>query len=274
MAIGGITQTASTQANLNALATSSKLLDKSERHVSTGKAVNGASDNAVAFFTAQNFLQQANNLSTVKDNLATSLTTIDATTDALSSVTKVVKQLHGLTTQALSTTDTAARAGLASQYNALLPQLDQLVNDATFNGTNLLNGTSNSLSVNFNATNTSGLTVKGVNATSTGLNLTPATNGFATVTDINAATTQLQNGLSSLNTSAENFGANATLIQTNQDFTSNLINNNTKASADLTTADINEEAANLLALKVQNDLGTTSLGISGKQAQSFLSFLQ
>ena len=167
-------------------------------------------------------------------------------------------------------TDTAVRAGLASQYNALLPQLDQLVNDATFNGTNLLNNTANNLQVYFNASNTSSLTIQGVNITSSGLNIAPASNGFASNSDINSANSQLLNAQSTLNTDAASFGGNATLIQTNQDFTSNLISNLQTASDNLTVADPNQEAASLLALQAQNQLGIVSLGISGQLSQAVL----
>lgn len=69
-----------------------------------------------------------------------------------------MQQLQGITNSALQTTDTTARAGLATQYNSLLSQLDELVTDATFNGTNLLNASGN-LTVYFNARNTTSLTI-------------------------------------------------------------------------------------------------------------------
>jgi len=273
MAIGDISLTASSRANLTALQTTATLLDQTQSHLSTGKAVNSASDNATAFFASQGFLQSANNLSNLKNNLSTALTTVNSVTQSISDVTQVVQQLQGLTTQALGTTDTTVRAGLASQFNSLLTQLDTLVNDATFNGTNLLNSTSNTLVVFFNQTNTTSLTITGVNVTSAGLNITSAAGGFATTANINTASSLLLTALSSLRTDAANFGGNATLIQTRQDFTSNLINNLQTASDNLTLADTNTEGANLQALQAQDQLGIVSLGISGQLAQAILRIL-
>jgi len=270
MTIGGISTSASVQSSLTALANTAQLLQTAQRNLSTGKSVNSPSDNATAFYASQSLLQQASDLSNLKDDFATSLTTVNATTNSISSVSQVVQQLQGIVSQASSTTDTTTRANLASQYNALLPQLDQLVNDATFNGTNLLNSTSNSLVVNLNANNTSTLTIPGVDITSSGLNIAPATNGFATAADINSANSQLLNAQTTLNASAASFGGNATLLQINQDFTSNQINSLQTASDNLTGADINQEAANLLALQAQNQLGIISLSISAQQAQSVL----
>jgi flagellin len=270
MTIGAISNPPAVQSNLAALANTTKLLQTAEQQLSTGKSVNSPSDNATAYYASQAFLQQASDLSGLKDNLSTSLTTLNSTASSISDIGQVVQQLKGITTQALSTTDPTARAGLAAQYNALLPQLDSLASDAAFNGTNLLNNTSNSLVVNFDTTNNSKLTVPGVNITSSGLNIAPAQNNFATNADINAASSQLSNAESTLRTAAANFGSNATLIQTRQQFTSDLTGNLETASDNLTVADTNQTAANLLAAQAQNQLGIVSLSISGQLAQAVL----
>lgn len=270
MAVGDISLTASARANLTALQNTGTLLQTTQAHLSTGKKVNSAADNATAFFASKGFLQRANDLTNVKSNLSTALTTVNAATQSISDITILVQQLQGVTTQALGTTDTATRSGLASQFNALLTQLDTLVNDATFNGTNLLNSTSSSLVVYFNETNTTSLTVTGVNISHTGLNISSAVNAFASADDINTSGSLLLTALSTLRTDAASFGGNATLIQTRQQFTSDLINNLQTASDNLTLADTNTEAANLQTLQAQNQLGIASLNISGQQQQAIL----
>jgi len=270
MSIGDISLTAATRANLQALQSTTQLLQSTEEQLATGKAVNSASDNATAYFASQGFLNRANELSNLKNSLATSLTSVNSVTQSISDVTTLVNQLQGVTTQALGTTDTGTRAGLASQFNALLTQLDLLVNDATFNGTNLLNSTSTTLVVYFNETNTTALTITGVNITSAGLNISVAANAFSTTDNINSAGSLLLTALSTLRTDAANFGGNATLIGTRQDFTSNLINNLQTASDNLILADTNTEGANLQALQAQDQLGIVSLGISGQLSQAIL----
>jgi flagellin len=270
MSVGDISLTASARANLSALQNTAQLLQTTQEHLSTGKDVNSAADNATAYFASQGFLQRANDLSNVKSNLSTALTSVSSATQSISDVTTLVEQLQGVTTQALGTTDTTVRAGLASQFNALLTQLDTLVNDASFNGTNLLNSTSSTLVVYFNETNTTALTVTGVNISASGLNISSAVNNFAAGSDINTSGSLLLTALSTLRTDAANFGGNATLIQTRQQFTSDLINNLQNASDSLVLADTNTEAANLQALQAQNQLGIASLNISGQQQQAVL----
>lgn len=274
MSISGISLSASARANLTALQSTSQLLQQTQQHLASGKLVNSASDNAGAYFASQAFLSRASQLSDVKNSLSTALESVNQIGNSISDVTAVVNQLNGLTTQALGTTDTTVRAGLASQFNALLTQLDTLVNDATFNGTNLLNSTTNTLVVYFNETNTTALTITGVNISHTGLGITAASNAFVSGTaDIGTSQSLLLTALSTLRTDAANFGGNATLIQTRQDFTSNLITSLQNASNDLTQADTNTEGANLQALQAQNQLGIVSLGISGQLAQAILRIL-
>jgi len=276
MAIGDISLSASARANLTALTSTGALLAQTQAHLSTGKTVNSASDNATAYFASRGFLNSANNLNTVKSNLSTALESVNSFDNSISDVTSVITQLQGLATQALGTTDTTTRAGLASQFNALTTQLDTLVNDATFNGTNLLNSTGATLVVYFNEKNTTSLTITGVNITSAGLLTTSgnsAAGGWANATDIQNSQTYLLSALSTLRTDAANFGGNATLIQTRQDFTSNLITSLQNASNALVAADTNTEGANLQALQAQNQLGIVSLGVSGTLAQAILKIL-
>jgi flagellin-like hook-associated protein FlgL len=270
MAVGDISLTSSARANLAALQNTSKLLQTTQSHLATGKSVNSASDNATAYFASQGFLQRGNDLTNVKSNLSTALTSVGSATQSISDVTTLVQQLQGVTTQALGTTDTTVRAGLASQFNSLLTQLDTLVNDATFNGTNLLNSTSTSLVVYFNETNTTSLTVTGVNITSSGLNISAAAGNFSSQDNINTSGSLLLTALSTLRTDAANFGGNATLIQTRQQFTSDLVDNLQTASDNLILANTNTEAANLQTLQAQSQLGITALSISGQQQQAIL----
>jgi flagellin len=270
MAISSVTLSASAYSNLQALQNIASQLGATQEALATGKTVNSPSDNATAYFESQGFLQSANDLSNLKGNLSTALSTVTSVNQSIGDIQGIVQQLQSLTTSALQNGSTTIRAGLASQYNSLRTQLDLLVNDATFNGTNLLNNTTNTLVVFFDANDTTALTISGVNVNSTGLGIVSAQSSFANTTDINTAASLLLTALNTLRNDSSNFGGNATLIQTRQDFTSNLINTLTQASNNLVLADTNQEGANLQQLQAQNQLAIVSLGISGQLTQAIL----
>lgn len=273
MGISKISLTSSARANLRSLQDTADMLSSTQNRLATGKRVNSALDGASAYFASQGFLNRANDLSRIKDSLSTAMQTVRAASNAIDSITRLVQQAQGLTTGALQANDTGTRSQLATQFNDLLTQVNALVNDAVFNGTNLIGNTSTSMVVYFNEDNTSKLTVTSINLsinTSSGLSIATAGNAFVSDSDINLAVSQLQTALTKLRNSSSSFGNNTTVMTTRQDFMNGLINTLQTASDNLTLADINEEGANLQALQARNQLGITSLSISGQLAQAIL----
>jgi flagellin-like hook-associated protein FlgL len=161
-----------------------------------------------------------------------------------------------------------ARSAFASQFDSIRAQVDQLAADASFNGTNLING--GSLRVNFNEKSTSSLTVAGVTDTSAGLGIVASANTFQTDKDINDALTNLKNGLITLRSQASVFATNIDIVATRQDFTKSLIGALNAASDSMTAADTNEEGANLLALQTRQQLSSTALSFASQSDQSVL----
>ena len=141
-----------------------------------------------------------------------------------------------------------ARAAYIAQYNGLLDQIDQLTADAGYNGNNLLAGTGSQLKVLFNEAGTSSLTISGKDTTASGLGLSKLTLGteFDTNTSITALQGKLKTATDTLRSDASSFGSNLSIVQTRQDFTKSLINTLQTGASNLTLADSNEEAANLL----------------------------
>lgn len=270
MAIGEVSLTSSARQNLLSLQGTAKLLGQTQSRLASGKKVNSSLDNAAAFFSSKGFLNSANDLANLKDNMSTAVQTVKSATDAIDSISKVINQMQGLTNSALQTTDSATLTSLATQYNALRTQIDGLVTDSVFNGTNLLNSTSTTLQVFFNSTNTTSLTITAVNNTATGLGVVVAAGNWAAPANVRTAQSLLQTALATLRTNSSKFGNNNTILNTRLDFTTNLVTTLQTASDNLVLADTNEEGANMQALQAQSQLGVIALGISGQQAQAIL----
>jgi len=160
------------------------------------------------------------------------------------------------------------RATYAKQFDNLLGQIDQLVQDTSYKGINLLKG--DSLLVNFNETRTSNLNVKGVTFDSIGLGFTAADNDWIDNASIDKALNQITKATSMLRAQAAEFGQNLSTVQIREDFTQNMINNLQSGADKLTLADMNEEAANMLALQTRQQLGVNSLSLASQASQSVL----
>jgi len=157
-------------------------------------------------------------------------------------------------------------ASLQTQYNTTLDQIDALVGDTGYAGTNLLNG--NDLTTYFNESRTSSLSTSGVTFNAAGLDLDAG--NFQSSASI---TTSINQTIAAL-TTVRNFGStlanNLSIIQNRQDFTNNLINTLKTGSDALTNADQNEEGASLLALQTRQSLGITSLSLASQAQQAIL----
>jgi flagellin-like hook-associated protein FlgL len=162
----------------------------------------------------------------------------------------------------------ATRSTLATEFDAIRTQIDQLANDASFNGNNLLQN--DDVTVIFNEDGTSSLTISGVDFDSQGLNVSASTNNFQDDNAINAALTELDTAISTLRSQASTFGSNLSVVEIRQDFTKELINVLETGAAGLTLADTNEEGANLLSLQTRQQLSTVSLSLATQADQNVL----
>ena len=172
------------------------------------------------------------------------------------------------------------RANLATQYNGLLTQIDQLAKDASYNGVNLISsaGSNNKLHIQFNADNTSSIDIQGVDATSSGLGLASVASSvagsFSSNTGVQSTLDTLTTATSKLRSYASSLGSNLGVVQNRQDFTKNLVNVLQTGSANLTNADLNEEAANSQALSTRQSLAISSLSLANQAQQSVLQLLR
>jgi len=266
--MSNVTLSAGVRQNLLSLQQTAKQLATTQNALATGKKVNSALDNANEYFTSQGLTNRANSLSSLLDGITNGINTIQAANNGISAITKLVQSAQSLVTQAQQTSDTTVRSSLATQYGAILTQIDQLAGDSGYNGTNLLS--SNNLTLTLNETGTSTATVSGVTDTSAGLSVTAATASWAGATDIAASATQLTAALTTLQSQSASLSSSLSTIQIRSDFTTAMINTLQTGASALVAADSNEEGANLLALQTQQSLSTTALSLSAQSDRNVL----
>jgi hypothetical protein len=173
----------------------------------------------------------------------------------------------------------STRQSLSKQFNELLNQITQQAKDSSYNGINLLYRSSNdenenTLKVTFNEIGTSSLSIKGTKVDADGLGLTSVTGGFQSDDEINKTLTAITAATSQLRAQSSTFGSNLSVVQNRQDFSKNLINILDTGSANLTNADLNEEAANSQALSTRQSLGISALSLANQANQGILQLLR
>ena len=203
--------------------------------------------------------------------------TLDGADDA--DVAKLVVGAADLTAAALVKVDdpdatlSAKRAkALETQFNELRSQIEKLVDDAGFNGTNLLRG--DDLKVVFNekvGDKQSNLKIKGVEFDPVSLGVpTKADVAFTDGASLEKVLEKLDGVVDTLRDQQQAFGSNPSIVQIRKDFTQEMVNTLLKGADELVLADTNEEGANLLALQTRQQLSSTALGLANQADQAVL----
>jgi flagellin len=266
-----ITLSSRVRTNLLALQDTAGLMTLTQGRLATGKKVNSALDNASSFFQAQGMSDRANTLNGLLDGIGTGVSTIQAASKGLDSIYKTLQAINGVVdkVKAENAPTQATLDAYASQVNDLLTSIDQTAADSVFNGVNLLK-TGGDLTVNFNEDASSKQTVKAVASDTTGLGLTALKATGAVVADFTALATSVKTAMDTVRGTQSSFSNSLVVIQNRQDFTKNLINTLNTGSDNLTNADTNAEAANLLALQTRQQLSQTALSLSNQADQAVL----
>ena len=259
-----------TRANLLSLTRTTDLIAQTQERLSTGLKVNSAIDDAIAFFQARSLSDRASDLALLKSSIDLGVNTVEVAATGIESITGIVEQMKGLALAAKSDGNTNNRSNAAVQFNDLMTQIDNLSNDSSFKGSNLIKGSPANLKVTFSEDGSSSLTISGIASDSSGLSMIVAAGNWTTDANIELAINDLDSALSTLRSTAQNLGSNAAVLSLRLDFTKNLINSLEEGSSKLVNADLNEESANLLTLQTRQQLGTIGLSIAQQSEQSIL----
>ena len=173
--MSNVTLSASVRQSLLSLQGTTTLIERTQNRLSTGLRVSSAIDDPVAFFQAKSLSDRASDLLEKKDGIDQGISTVTGALDGVESIESLVKQMKGIANSMKSATSSQI-SDLVSQFNDLRTQINNLAADATYQGTNLINGAGETLSIEFSEKTASLLTISSVDlrAGTAGLSITSA----------------------------------------------------------------------------------------------------
>jgi flagellin len=250
----------------------SQSLQQAQNIVSTGLAVSSAKDNGAIWAIAQNERSTVGALDSVKSSLQTGQSIIDVANSAGTTVSNLLSQMEQKALAASDTSlDTNSRAALNNDFIALRNQITSTVQNASFNGVNLLNGSVTQISSLANATGTSVLTTQAENLSLGGSIVTVAsTASIGTVTTASAAITAVQTSLQNVDNALATLGTASTALDTHLNFVSDLQDTLTTGIGNLVDANLAKESATLQALQTKQQLGIQALSIANSSSSALL----
>ncbi len=123
---------------LRSIANTSSAMDTVQNRVSSGLRVNGAVEDASSFAISQGIRTEIRSWQAVQQSLNNSIGTVNVAIAGAESIFDIVADAKKKVIEYHNATG-AQQQTLLNDYNALLDQIDQMANQASFNGTNLIN---------------------------------------------------------------------------------------------------------------------------------------
>ncbi|WP_394764367.1 flagellin [Phenylobacterium sp.] len=259
--------------NLN---TTGGLLHEVQNRISTGLAINGAKDNAAVWAIAQGQRADIGSLGAVKSSLDRATSIADVASAAGATISDLLVQMKANVVAALDPSiDTASRNALDSAYKSELRQITSIVQNATFDGANLLSGAVSQIKFIANADATGFITLTSQNLSLGGAIVTvPAASSITSVAAASVALAQLSASILNTNQALGNLGSQSKEISNHNLFVQKLSDQLTTGIGNLVDADLARESARLQALQVQQQLGTQALSIANQAPQIILSLFK
>ena len=245
--------------------------------ISTGLKVQGAKDNAAIWAIAQGQRADVGALSAVKQSLDRATSIADVALSAGESISDLLNQLKEKVVAAKDESlKTQSRQLLNADFQALLKAISSAVQNSSFDGGNILNGSlTNGIRFLANADASSSITLSAKDLSLGGAIIELAmSDSLLTLTGATQALTRLDDSITQLNAALGEIGAQAKQIEAHNGFVTKLMDTLESGIGNLVDADLAKESARLQALQVQQQLGAQALSIANQSPQISLSLFQ
>jgi flagellin len=251
-------------------------LEQVQTRINTGLAVGSAKDNGGIYAIAQSMRADVAGYRAVGNSIDLAVSTVDvalAGGEALSDM--LVEMKEKALAAADSSLDAASRTALNADFTAMRDQLQTIIANAEFNGTNLIDGSTTGISALANADGSNNITVADEDLSLDGSVVTIATNAsFTTATQASNIASQIGTSLDNLSASLARLGTGSKSLEIHQTFVGKLSDALERGIGNLVDADLAKESARLQSLQVKQQLGIQALSIANSAPSAILGYFR
>ncbi|XBQ16436.1 MAG: flagellin [Oceanicaulis sp.] len=248
-----------------------------QQRINTGLAVSSAKDNGGVFAIAQSMRADVGGYKAVTQSLDLAVSTVDVALAAGEAVSDLLVEMKEKALAAADTSlDASSRTALNEDFKALRDQIDTIVSNAEFNGTNLIDGSQTpGISALANADGTNTVTVDDEDMSLSGSIVTvTSTASFATATQADNIASQIGTSLDNLNASLARLGTGSKALEVHKTFVGKLSDALEAGIGNLVDADLAKESAKLQSLQVKQQLGIQALSIANSAPSTVLGYFR
>ena len=251
-------------------------LQNTQTHINTGLKVATAKDDGATFAIAQNMRGNVMGYQSVSDSLNRGISTIDVAISAGGSISDLLNQMKAKALAAADASlDTASRNALNADFVALRDQIQTIVQNASFNGTNLVDGSVPMITALASSDGTKRITVTGKTMSLSGTIITmTSTSTISTQSNASTMITTLNASIQNVNAALADLASGEKKYSIQKDFVTKLTDTLNSGIGNLVDADMAVESARLQSLQVKQQLGVQALSIANTQPQIILSLFR
>jgi len=248
-------------------------LAQTENAISTGQKVATPKDNGATYAIAQNMRGDVAAYSAVSDSLSRGMSSLDVAMSAGQSISDLLVQMKQEALAASDTSlNTASRQAVNEQFTALRDQITSVVQNATFNGFNLVNGSTTQITALASSDGTRHVTVQAENMALSGSIVTiTSTASVSTIAKASTMIATVEASLTGVNAALGKLSAGSAKFSVQANFVSKLSDALTTGIGSLVDANMAQESALLQSLQVKQQLGVQALSIANQAPQVTLS---
>lgn len=248
-------------------------LAATQDRVATGLKVIGAKDNASSFAIAQGIRAEIKSIFAVKQGIANGRGVSNVALAAATKISDILTDMKKKVIEGLNPGNTTEQQAIInSDYAELVGQVLKFVQNAEYNGRNLLNSGAGNLNV-ISDTSGSTMTVRAQDLEGTAYSQLNA-QSLANVTSASAALTQVNTVINTVNVALGQIGADSRSLDFQDNFLNSILDATEEGLGSIVDADMAVESAKLQALQVKQQLAVQALSIANSAPQVLLSLFQ
>ncbi len=248
-----------------------------QNRINTGLAVSSAKDNGGIFAIAQNMRSEVGGLRAVNQSLDLAVSVTDVALAAGEAISDLLIEMKEKALAASDTSlDTASRTALNEDFTALRDQIGTIVENAEFNGINLIDGSVTggiSALANADGSNTISVVDEDMSLGESIVTLAAAAS-FATSTQASDIADDIEASLNNINSALARLGTASKSLEIHKTFVGKLSDTLEKGIGNLVDADLAKESARLQSLQVKQQLGIQALSLANSAPSTILGFFR
>ncbi len=272
MAINSINTNDGSFVALQNLAATNAFLRDTQDRISTGRKINSTKDNGAIWAIAQNLRAGSQSINAVKQSLDRAQSTTDVALTAGANLSDLLIQMKEKALAAADTAlDTNSRTALNDEFKVLRDTIKKTVDNAEFNGTNMIKASGTGMQALANIAGTNVITVSAQNLSlGSAIVTVTATESFNTAATASTSLGKVNNSIVAVNKALATMGAQYKAIALHNTFMAKLQDNLDSGVGNLVDADLGRESARLQSLQSRQQLGVQASSIANQSTSVLL----